>query len=84
MNNWSNINNSNNRFRFSCNINNCPLSICNLLNGKLHITTIHGKERHSLTFSSADMVFITSQFILSLAEEDRKKLLSFYNNHYIQ
>lgn len=79
MGEWANINSSNNRFRYFCDINNCNLSICNLLDGRLHITTLHNKERHSITFSNQDMVFIVSQFIASLPIEDRKKLLDFYN-----
>ena len=75
---WININNDNNRFKLICNNNNCKLSICNLLNGKIHITTIHDGIRHSITFSNNDMIFIVSQFISSLNEEDKYKLLNFY------
>lgn len=75
---WLNINNSNDRFKLICNNNNCQLSICNLLSGKIHITTIHEGIRHSLTFSNNDMIFVVSQFLSSLSKNDRKKLLEFY------
>lgn len=78
---WSNINNSNDRFRLTCNNNKCQLSICNLLNGRIHITTTHNGERHSLTMSNNDMIFVISQFLKSLSKSDKEKLLDFYSQH---
>jgi len=81
MTQWTNIDNKNNKFRLSCDNDDCNLSICNLINGKLHVTTIHNNKRHSLTFSSKDMVFIVSQFLNNLKKEDKIKLLEFYLNN---
>lgn len=80
MSKWANIEEKTNSFRLLCSHDDCSLSICNLLNGRLHVTTLHGNNRHSLTFDNRDMLFIVSQFIKSLKKEDRKKLLEFYDN----
>lgn len=81
MDNWLQIeDNDNNRFRLICNNPSCNLSIANLLSGKLHITTMHGRERHSYTLSERDMLFIVSQYLNSVSQEDRNKLLEFFKN----
>lgn len=77
---WARISESNDRFRLLCDNNNCSLSLANLLSGRLHITTMHGNERHSYTLTDADMKFVVSQFIKALPAEERKKLLQFYEN----
>lgn len=81
MGKWTNINEENNKFRLLCSSDDCSLSICNLIRGKIHITTIHGQNRHSYTMNNKDMVFIVSQFLYSLNKEDRKKILEYYNNN---
>lgn len=75
---WTNINESNDKFRLLCDNEYCSLSVANLLKGKIHITTIHGNERHSYTFSNKDMLFVVSQFIKNLSPSDRQSLLNFY------
>jgi len=77
---WANINNNNNNFRLLCDNDYCSLSIANLLSGKIHLTTIHGKERHSYTFSNEDMLFIVSQYINNLNKEERLKLIRYFSN----
>lgn len=77
---WSIIDTSNDRFRFYCENPECNLSMCNLLQGKLHITTIHNNKRHSYSFSDRDMAFIISQYINSLPSHKRNKILEFLNN----
>lgn len=77
---WAKINDSNDRFRLLCDNSDCSLSIGNLLSGRIHITTVHGNERHSYTFTNKDMLFVISQFMKTLSVEDRKKILEFYSN----
>lgn len=79
MGSWATINNINDRFRLLCNHNDCSLSVCNLISGKLHITTIHGNKRHSVSLTNEDMLFIISQYIKALSPIDREKLLDFYS-----
>lgn len=76
---WNNINNKNDRFKLSCDHDDCDLSIANLLYGRLHLTSIHNDTRHSYTFSHHDMLFVVSQYIKNLSPNDRKKLLEFYS-----
>lgn len=66
-NNWKNI--ENNRFRLLCNKDSCTRSIANLLDGRLHISTIHGEDRHTVTLTTNDMFFITSQFLSTLDQQ---------------
>lgn len=79
MSQWANINDSNDRFRLLCDNDNCSLSIANLLSGKIHVTTVHGNERHSYTCSHEDMKFIVAQYIKSLSKEKREDFLEFFS-----
>lgn len=76
--NWNQIDEFDGRFRLMCSNPSCSLSIANLLLGKLHITTMHGRERHSYTFSDKDMLFIVSQYLNSISKEDREKVIEFF------
>ncbi len=80
MANWANINDNNNRFRLLCNNPTCSLSVANLIDGILHITTVHGSNRHSMLLSHEDMRFIVSQYLNSLSETDRRNLLNFFES----
>lgn len=65
-----------NRYRLLCSGDSCSLSLANLLNGKIHITTIHGSHRHSYTFDDYDMQFIILQYLSSLDDEKREKIVN--------
>lgn len=80
MSKWTNIDDNYTKYRLLCNSENCSLSICNILKGKLHISTIHGTERHSYTFTNQDMLFMFSEFIKSLSPKDKQELLNFYRS----
>lgn len=80
MGNWALIQNNPNKYRLLCNHKDCSLSICNLDNGRISITTLHGGNRHSMVFDNNDMIFIMSQFISRLSKSDREKLLEFYQH----
>lgn len=80
MANWDQINNSHNRFRLLCDKENCSLSLANLTQGLLHITSIHNGQRHSFQLSDNDMKFIVSQYLNSLSLDEREKMLEFFEN----
>ncbi len=80
MSKWAQIENSNDRFRLLCSNSTCSLSIANLLNGMLSISTIHGSARHSTLLSDEDMKFIVSQYLNNLSIDEREKMLEFFEN----
>lgn len=77
---WAQINESTNRFRLLCNANSCSLSLANVVNGMLSISTVHGTERHSSLLSHEDMLFIVSQYLNSLSSKDRENILQFFHS----
>lgn len=77
---WTNINDSNDRFRLLCENKDCSLSIANLINGMLHVSTLHNNQRHSIAFNNQDMRFIVSQYLNNLSLDERQEMLQFFKN----
>lgn len=80
MNEWKQIENQKNRFKLVCNHNECILSILNMINGMISISSVHKNQRHTTILSQKDMLFVVSQYLNSLSDIDRNKLLEFFKN----
>lgn len=80
MNKWEQINNQNNRFKLVCNHAECPLSVMNITNGMISISSIHEGSRHSLVLKNEDMLFVVSQYLNNMNKEDREKILTFFQS----
>ncbi len=76
---WTTLNNRN-QFRLLCDSTGCELSLSNIINGHLSVSTIHNGQRHSYSFSDDDMKFIVSQYISSLVENEKIEMIDFFRN----
>lgn len=55
------------------------MSCANIKNGKLHVTSIHGVDRHSQELSKNDMVFTTVVFLNSLSDIELEGFTKIFN-----
>jgi hypothetical protein len=76
---WDKIPGDDDGHRLLCSERVCSLSCANLRNGKISVTSVHGKERHSYLFTKNDMAFATLTFLDSLSEKELETFCSIFN-----
>lgn len=78
---WVKIQDNENRYRLLCSGETCSLSLANLFEGRLHVSNIHGKDRHSYTLNHREMLFVINEYFNSLSEKERETVLELLKNN---
>lgn len=76
---WDNIPDADSSYRLLCSGQECSLSCANLRDGKLSVTSVHGKDRHSYLFTKNDMAFTTIAFLDQLSEKELQNICNIFN-----
>lgn len=76
---WDNIPSISGGQRLLCSDPECSLSCANLRDGKLSVTSVHGNDRHSYSFTKNDMAFVVISFLDQLSEKELQNVCNIFN-----